>query len=131
MHSQFTLRECVVFVGLSAGLLGLLTPFINLLREESRQIQCANNLRQIAFAVQNYEGTYKRFPSNGVSTAFRKTVYFRWWAFNRPNAPNFGAGKMATQCQFRPKYHRRGDCSSEQDSCLWSNIDSYWSYKVV
>jgi hypothetical protein len=54
-------RVLVVFLcGLC--LFGLLLPAVSTHREFSRQMQCANNLKQIGLALQNYKSVYNGFP---------------------------------------------------------------------
>jgi prepilin-type processing-associated H-X9-DG protein len=68
IHSDdqgFTWTQLVVVFGIIAMLAALLLPAIQKVREASQRLQCANNLKQLGLAVQNYHSTYNRFPSNG------------------------------------------------------------------
>jgi hypothetical protein len=47
--------------------LGLVSLGIKKVREAATRTQCTNNLRQIGLALQNYQETYKRFPSGTMS----------------------------------------------------------------
>ena len=60
-----TLIEVLIVVGIIALLLQLIMPAIEAAREPARQVQCKNNLRQIALAISLHHDTYKRFPSGG------------------------------------------------------------------
>ncbi|SIN85793.1 prepilin-type N-terminal cleavage/methylation domain-containing protein [Singulisphaera sp. GP187] len=58
----FTLVELLVVVGILAFLIALLIPATRSARPAARRSQCANNLRQIALALQSYEQAYKALP---------------------------------------------------------------------
>src|SRR5262245_43389110 len=51
----FTLIELLVVIAIIAILLALLAPAIQAVREASLRTQCANNVRQLAIAVHNFE----------------------------------------------------------------------------
>ena len=59
----FTLVELLVVIAIIGILLALLIPAVQAARESSRKTQCANNLRQIGIALQNYESAHKRWPA--------------------------------------------------------------------
>src|SRR5262245_31414617 len=66
MRSGFTLVELLVVVAIIGVLVALLLPAVQAARESARRMQCTNNLRQMALAVQNFENTFKVFPSHGT-----------------------------------------------------------------
>ncbi len=59
----FTLVELLVVIAIIGILVGLLLPAVQAAREAARRTQCANNLKQIALAVLNYESSTKRLPA--------------------------------------------------------------------
>ena len=73
----FTLIELLIVVGIIAVLLSLLLPSLSRAREQARQIQCLNNLRQIGVGVRLYlqsNRDYAPWVDNWVY----------WWQ-NRPD----------------------------------------------
>lgn len=59
----FTLVEGLVVLGIISVLAAFLLPTVQGARESARRASCGNNLRQIALAVQGYQGVFAVFPS--------------------------------------------------------------------
>jgi prepilin-type processing-associated H-X9-DG protein/prepilin-type N-terminal cleavage/methylation domain-containing protein len=62
-RSGFMLIELLVVIAILAVLIGILIPAVMKVREAGNRTKCANSIRQIAAAAQNYHDENKRFPS--------------------------------------------------------------------
>src|SRR5262245_44412572 len=61
----FTLVELLVVIAIIGVLIGLLLPAVQAAREASRRSSCANNLKQMALAVQLHETALRVLPNDG------------------------------------------------------------------
>jgi prepilin-type N-terminal cleavage/methylation domain-containing protein/prepilin-type processing-associated H-X9-DG protein len=64
----FSLIELLIAIGIVALLLTLLTSIIIHVREQAQRVKCANNLRQVAVALQAYANTNRgRLPQHAYT----------------------------------------------------------------
>lgn len=69
-RSAFTLIEVLVVVSIIGAIAALLMPAVMGAREAARRTECANNQRNLALAMINYEETNKKYPGYRNLQAF-------------------------------------------------------------
>lgn len=66
----FTLVELLVVITIIGVLVALLLPAVQAAREAARQLQCKNQMKQIALACLQHEAATRRFPTGGWGYAW-------------------------------------------------------------
>jgi prepilin-type N-terminal cleavage/methylation domain-containing protein/prepilin-type processing-associated H-X9-DG protein len=92
-RSGFTLLEVLAVIAIVAILIALLVPAIQAAREAARRIACANNLKQIGLACQNYHDRIGSFPPGNVAIddgSYSGT----WWGWSSAILPDLEQGPL-------------------------------------
>ncbi len=99
----FTLVELLVVIAIIGVLVALLLPAVQAAREAARRISCANNIRQLALAMHNYESANQKFPPS----LFIGKNQYRWSALARI-LPYVEASTIGDRIDFAEDYHKIG-----------------------
>ena len=62
IYKAFTLIELLVVIAIIGILVSLTLPAIQMVRESARRTACANNVRQLALGLMNFESSHQQLP---------------------------------------------------------------------
>ncbi len=117
-QTGFTLVELLVVIAIIGILIGLLLPAINAARESGRRASCMNNVRQIAFALNNHLYNVGHFPPgvnlNRSYVSNNLTTSYDPWAEAGMNANNPGYSGASWMLYILP-YMERHDVFDHWD----------------
>jgi type II secretory pathway pseudopilin PulG len=74
-RSAYTIFQLLVLLAVLLILLGMLLPAVQKVREAAARMQSSNNLKQLAIAIHNYNGTNNRMPPGEDGNHFSGLVY--------------------------------------------------------
>ncbi|NOZ41013.1 MAG: DUF1559 domain-containing protein [Planctomycetes bacterium] len=95
----FTLVELLVVIAIIGVLVALLLPAVQAAREAARRMSCANNMRQLALAMHNFESTNKKFPPQ-IMLGKDQTL----WSAQARILPYIEQGNMFASIDFKQPY---------------------------
>ena len=75
----FTLVELLVVIAIIGILIALLLPAVQAARESARRSQCANNIKQVALGMLNFEGAKRMLPPNIYGGGYANTELSTSW----------------------------------------------------
>ncbi|MBX9787973.1 MAG: DUF1559 domain-containing protein [Pirellulales bacterium] len=100
----FTLVELLVVVAIIGVLIALLLPAVQMARESGRQMQCRNNLHQLALAMHSYQTAVGSYPPsfcvNPANTADKGGM----WSAQARLLPYLEQGAIFAQINFNTDY---------------------------
>ena len=86
-HSQrnrragLSLVELLTVISIIGVLLALTLPAIQRMRESARAVQCKNNLKQLALACEEFEGSFGHYPTGQMFDEYGSGPDSKAWSF--------------------------------------------------
>src|SRR5262245_137832 len=118
LRPAFTLIELLVVVATIGVLVALLLPAVQAAREAARRIACGNNLRQIGLGLQNFEATFKFFPSSLRPTPVDANGLFNGWSAPAQILPYLEHGNLYQNIDFTVSYSAQPQISQMRIATL-------------
>jgi type II secretory pathway pseudopilin PulG len=94
----------LVVIAIIGVLIALLLPAVQMARESGRQIQCRNNLHQIALALHNYQTALGAFPPSFCTNPKNPLDRGGGWSVQARLLPYLEQGAIFAQIDFRADY---------------------------
>jgi hypothetical protein len=113
VKERFYINELLTVIAVIGILVGLLLPAVQSAREAARRTQCANNLKQLGLALQNYHDRYGSFPPSTV-VDWNQTVPTGWWSW---------IARILPELDERSLYERIDLCED-----VWTHCHKYKPY---
>ncbi len=101
--AAFTLVELLVVMIILSILIAMLLPAVQAAREAARVSSCANNLRQIALGVANFEARNRRFPAPNMPEPLNGNI--DPWSVQAQLLPYLELGRMYSAIAFSQSYN--------------------------
>ncbi len=103
-RTAFTLVELLVVIAIIGVLVALLLPAVQAAREAARRSSCSNNLKQIGLGLQNFESTYKVFPSSLRPVLPNASGQYDGWSAQAQVLPYLEQGNFYDKINFDLSY---------------------------
>src|SRR6476660_2663470 len=111
-RQAFTIVELLVVVAIIGVLVALLLPAVQAAREAARRMSCANNLKQIGLALQNFESVNKGFPSSLRPTPPDPAGLFNGWSAHAQILPYLENANLYQGINFDQPYSVQASISA-------------------
>ena len=100
----FTLVELLVVIAIIGVLIALLLPAVQMARESGRQMQCRNNLHQLALAMHSYQTAVGSYPPSLCTNPQNPLDRGGGWSVQARLLPYLEQNAMFAQIDFRADY---------------------------
>ncbi len=110
-YRGFTVVEMLVVISIIAVMMALLLPAVQAARESARRMSCGNNMKQLAYGVQQFESAKQYLPPARSFASLSPTVYPKRASWNTP-------AHVVSWTYFILPYIERRDVQSQWDGFL-------------